>query len=468
MLIATINLEYGMKPKAKIKLVALTLLSLSGFTANANTDLMDVYQDALENDPQYKISDANLRATEQGVRINRSSLLPQVSASATKGRSDNDYSGQGLDGSPSDPFNNSVDSTTYRVQLSQSLFDWGLWVALEQAEMRVRAAELNHAANLQDLMIRTAQAYFRVLSAEEVLDATRSEKEALQNQLDMTREQFESGLSTATDYLDAQANFDQAQVSELQSENEYNNAKETLREITGQYYAELEATDNNIKLTPPNPENIDDWMRAAREANLNLKAKQFEVRVAREEVKRNRSGHYPTADLSFSYSDQETETDRFFPVQGIDQSTLNMQDGYQAGITVTIPLFSGLRTSAQTEQAKQNYLRTTHELDQSDRLVQKNARMAYTNLQTAIKSFEANKRAYESSSSSLESTQEGYQAGTRNIVDVLIATRSTYSSQRNMIRAKYDYLISSLQLKAAAGTLTEKDLEIVNSWLEQY
>ncbi|WP_417445949.1 TolC family outer membrane protein [Kangiella sp.] len=457
-----------MKPKAKIKLVALTLLSLSGFTANANTDLMDVYQDALNNDPQYKISDANLRATEQGVRINRSSLLPQVSASATKGRSDNDYSGQGLDGSPSDPFNNSVDSTTYRVQLSQSLFDWSLWVALEQAEMRVRAAELNHAANLQDLMIRTAQAYFRVLSAEEVLAATRSEKEALQNQLDMTREQFESGLSTATDYLDAQANYDQAQVSELQSENEYNNAKETLREITGQYYAELEATDNSITLMPPNPENIDDWMRAAREANLNLKAKQFEVRVAREEVKRNRSGHYPTADLSVSYSDQETETDRFFPIQNIEQNTLNMQDGYQAGITVTIPLFSGFRTSAQTEQAKQNYLRTTHELDQSDRLVQKNARMAYTNLQTAIKSFEANKRAYESSSSSLESTQEGYQAGTRNIVDVLIATRSTYSSQRNMIRAKYDYLISSLQLKAAAGTLTEKDLEIVNSWLEQY
>lgn len=457
-----------MKPKAKIKLVALTILSLSGFSANANTDLMDVYQDALENDPQYKISDANLRATEQGVRINRSSLLPQISASATKGRSDTDFSGQGLDGSPSDPFSSETDSTTYRVQLSQSLFDWSLWVALEQAEMRVRAAELNHAANLQDLMIRTAQAYFRVLSAEEVLAATRAEKKALQNQLDMTREQFESGLSTATDYLDARANFDQAEVSELQSENEYYNAKETLREITGQYYAELEATDNSITLTPPSPENIDDWMRAAQEANLNLKAKQFEVRVAREEIKRNRSGHYPTADLSVSYSDQETDTDRFFPVQNIGQNTLNMQDGYQAGITVTIPLFSGFRTSAQTEQAKQNYLRTTHELDQSYRLVQKNARMAYTNLQTAIKSFEANKRAYESSSSSLESTQEGYQAGTRNIVDVLIATRSTYSSQRNMIRAKYDYLISSLQLKAAAGTLTEKDLEIVNNWLEQY
>lgn len=457
-----------MKPTTTIKIVTLTVLSLIGISAQAKTDLLDVYQDALKNDPQYKISEANLRATEQGVRISRSGLLPQVSASATKSKSDTDSSGQGLDGSPTDPFASKVDSTTYRVQLSQSLFDWSLWLALEQAEMRVRSAELNHAANLQDLMVRASQAYFQVLSRKEVLEATRSEKEALQNQLDMTREQFESGLSTATDFLDAQANFDQAQVSELVAENEYNNAKETLREITGQYYAELEAAGNQITLTPPNPENIDDWMRAAREANLNLKAKQFEVRVAREEVKRNRSGHYPTADFNLSYSDQEVETDRFFPVQNIEQSALSMQDGYQAGITVTIPLFSGFRTSAQTEQAKQNYLRTTHELDQSDRLVQKNARMAYTNLQTAIKSFEANKRAYESSLNSLESTQEGYQAGTRNIVDVLIATRSTYSSQRNMIRAKYDYLISSLQLKAAAGTLTENDLQTINSMLEQF
>lgn len=455
-----------MKPTLKIKLVALAVLSMSSLTTHANTDLLDVYQDALKNDPQYKISEANLRATEQGVRINRSGLLPQVSASAIKGRSDNDFSGQGIDGSPTGEFTRKDDSTTYRVQLNQSLFDWSLWVALEQAEMRVRVAELNHAANLQNLMTRTAQAYFQTLSRKEVLEATSSEKRALQKQLDLTREQFESGLSTATDFLDAQANFDQAQVSELVAENEYNNAKETLREITGQYYAELEATGNDITLTPPTPANIDDWMRAAREANLSLKAKQFEVRVAREEVKRNRSGHYPKADFSISYSDQDSETNTYFP--NVVENRQNMQDGYQAGITVTIPLFSGFRTSAQTEQAKQNYLRTTHELDQSDRLVQKNARTAYTNLQTAIKSFEANKRAYESSLSSLESTQEGYQAGTRNIVDVLIATRGAYSSQRNMIRAKYDYLISSLQLKAAAGTLTEKDLEIVNNWLEQY
>lgn len=457
-----------MKPTTTIKLVTLAVLSLSGFSSQANTDLVEVYQDALKNDPQYKISEANLRATEQGVRISRSSLLPQVSASASKGMSDYDYSGQGLDGSPSVPFSNEVDSTTYRVQLSQSLFDWSRWVALEQAELRVRAAELSHAASLQDLMTRTAQAYFQTLSRKEILEATRSEKEALQKQLDLTREQFESGLSTATDFLDAQANFDQAQVSELVAENEYTNAVEALREITGQYYSELEAAGNEITLTPPTPANIDDWMRAAREANLTLKAKQFDVRVAREDVKRNRSGHYPTADLNVTYSDQETETDRFFPVQNVGQNTLNMQDGYQAGITVTIPLFSGFRTSAETEQSKQNYLRTTHELDQSDRLVQKNARMAYTNLLTSIKSFEANKRAYESSINSLESTQEGYQAGTRNIVDVLIATRSAYSAQRNMIRAKYDYLISSLQLKAAAGTLTENDIEAVNSLLEQF
>ncbi|NVK22423.1 MAG: TolC family outer membrane protein [Kangiellaceae bacterium] len=460
--------------------------------AHAETDLLTVYQQALENDTQYKISEANLRATEQGVRISRSSLLPQISGSASKQRRDFDNEGQGLDGSPSDPFNNRVDTTTLGVGLTQTLFDWSQWVALDQAELRVRASELNHAASLQSLMTRSAQAYFDVLAAEENLETTQAELKALKQQLDLTREQYESGLANSTDYLDAQANYDQSVANEVALQNSLNIAQENLRELTGQYYMALEGIGDNFTLSQPTPNNIDDWMRVAREENLGLKAQQMNVRVARKEVKRNRSGHYPTADLSINYSDSDSDTTRTF-AQGISNQQFNpslpedpntnprlsappgtvanssaLSDGFSAQATLRVPIFSGFRTSAQTEQAKQNYLRSTHELEQRDRLVQKSARNAFTNLQSSIKSFEANKRAVESSQSSLEATQDGYQAGTRNIVDVLRSTRSLYSAKRSLTRAKYDYLLNSLRLKEAAGTLTEQDVQTINNWLNQY
>lgn len=454
-----------MKMTTTYKLIAAAFIGTFAHTSIADTDLLTVYKDALQNDTQYKISEANLKATEQDYRITRSSLLPQIGGSVSRSRSDTDNEGQGLDGSPSDPFNSEVNTTTYAVQLDQVLFDWGQWIALDQSEMRVRAAELTHAANLQSLILRTAQAYFNVLAAEESLEITKNEKAALQKQLDLTREQYESGLANATDFLNAQANYDQAVANEISQETALVNAQESLREVTGQYYSELESVGDSITMQQPNPSNMDDWMRVATESNLGLKAQQMNVRVARDEVKRNRSGHYPSANFSVTYSDRDSDTDRTFPTLGVNQNTSNLSDGYQAGVTVSIPLFSGFRTSAQTEKAKQSYLRTTHELEQNMRAVQKNVRSAYTTLEASIQSFNANKRVLESSQSSLEATQDGYQAGTRNIIDVLQATRSLYAAERSLSRAKFDYLINGLALKQAVGTLTEQDIQQVNQWL---
>ncbi|MBV34551.1 MAG: type I secretion protein TolC [Rickettsiales bacterium] len=454
-----------MKLRSIHTLLAATLFSGLANVSYAATDLMDVYQDALNNDSQYKVSEASLKATEQDYRISRSSLLPQINGSISRSRSDTDSEGQGLDGSPSDPFSSEVNTTTYAVQLDQVLFDWGQWIALEQSEMRVRAAELTHGANLQSLMLRTTQAYFNVLSAQETLAITRNEKQALQQQLDLTREQYESGLANATDFLNAQANFDQSVANEISQETNLINAQEALRELTGQYYSELEDVGNSIQMTPPSPANIDDWLRVANESNLGLKAQQMSVRIARYEIKRNRSGHYPNANFRVSYSDRESDTERMFPTLGVNQNTSNLTDGYQAGVTVSIPIFSGLRTSAQTEKAKQNYLRTTHELEQNARQIQRSVRSAYTTLEASIQSFNANKRVLESSQSSLEATRDGYQAGTRNIIDVLQATRSVYAAQRSLSRAKFDYLINGLKLKEAVGTLTKDDIEEVNQWL---
>lgn len=440
----------------------------------ANTDLLSVYRDALTNDPQYLISHANLKATEQGVRISRSSLLPQISASASLSRNDNDSAGQGLDGSPSDPFSSVSDTNSYRIQLNQSIFDWANWIGLDQANLRVKASELNHASSLQNLMSRVAQAYFNVLSAEENLTTTQAELGALKKQLDLTREQYESGLANATDFLNAQANYDQSLANEVSLKNSLTIAIESLRQITSNYYMKLEGLGDSVELSDPSPNNIEDWTRVAAQENLSLKAQQYTLKVARKEIDRNQSGHYPSVNFNINYSDNDTDTDRNFP-QGIapittpiNQSTSNQSDGYNAGITVNVPIFSGFRTSALTEQAKQNYLSSSHQYEQTARQIQASARNAFTNLQAAIASFKAYKRSLDSNQSSLEATQEGYQAGTRNIIDVLNATRSYYNARRNLTRAKYNYLINGINLKAVAGTLTESDLSEVNQLLMKY
>ncbi|WP_251359216.1 TolC family outer membrane protein [Kangiella sp. TOML190] len=464
--------------------LSLSLAFSSNFAAGAETvslsnagktDLLNIYRQALQNDTQYKISAANLRASEQGVSISRSSLLPQISGSASRSKSDNDrdtvISGAAvLDGIQSG-FDNDVNYTTnYRVQLNQSLFNWGNWVALDQAELRVRASELTHGANLQDLMSRSVQAYFNVLSAEENLTTTQAELETLGKQLDFIREQYESGLANATDFLNAQANYDQSVANEVTIKNTLSIAKESLRQLTNNYYVQLEGLGDEVDLKEPMPNNIDDWTRVAAQENLSLRAQQMNVKVAKKEIERNRSGHYPSLDLNLSYSDNDSDNNRL-SIDGGGSSTSRTNsesDGYNAGITLSVPIFTGFRTSAQTEQARQNYLSSSHQHEQTARQVQASARNAFTALESAIASFRAYKRSLESNRSSLDATQEGYQAGIRNIIDVLTATRSYYNARRNLTRAKYDYLINGVNLKLAAGTLTEQDLETINQLLLKY
>lgn len=422
-------------------------------------DLMTIYQQALVNDTQYKISEANLRAIEQGVRISRSGLLPSISASASFSRSENNQSSSNIIGSTNDM----TDSQRYNIRLTQSIFNWANWIGLDQAELRVRASELTHAATLQNLMARTSNAYFNLLLAEENLAITQSETQALKQQLDLTREQYESGLANATDYLNTQANYDQTLANEVTLHNNLNVAREALRQLTDNYFLELEGVDKNLSLTAPSPDNLDDWARVASQENLQLKAQQMNVKVARQEVKRNRSGHYPSVAFNLDYNDSNSSTSR----NSLPEIN-NFSDGYNAGVTVTVPIFSGFRTSAQTEQARQNYLGSTHQSEQVAREVQANVRNSYTRLKSAIASYNAYNRSLKSNQSSLEATREGYQAGTRNIIDVLNATRGFYNAQRNVTRAKYDYLANSINLKLAAGILSEQDLQKINQLLHKY
>jgi outer membrane protein len=75
------------------------------------------------------------------------------------------------------------------------------------------------------------------------------------------------------------------------------------------------------------------------------------------------------------------------------------------------------------------------------------------------------KQALESAKTALKATEAGYDVGTRTTVDVLDARRSVFTAETVYLRSRYDYLINSLRLKQAAGTLTTDDIAQIDSLL---
>ncbi len=223
-------------------------------------------------------------------------------------------------------------------------------------------------------------------------------------------------------------------------------------------------------MVKPKPASIIDWQKVAERSNIDLQSNQLAAEIAREEIKRQFAGHFPTLDFSASYFDSKTkgtsasfDRDNKFSKLG----TSRLVNDTSMSLTLNIPLFSGGRTSSQVRQAQSDYKSASQDLEKIHRQVTKQARSAYRNVIANISSIKALTQSQISNQSALEATQAGFEVGTRTMVDVLLSTTNLYNAKRTLARSRYDYVLNVLKLKQAAGILTNDDLLKVNGWLSE-
>ena len=453
--------------RSKILIISLILFPFIGNT----TSLIDVYEDALVNDPLLKEALANKEAISEFRPQARSLMLPQINASGSY--SDSDVNGkstfqqQTAIGTVTNTtgFLQESETTQWEVSIRQTIFDFGAWMTLKKANKTVAQAEIDYLAAEQALMVRVTTAYFNVLAAQDTLESEQAARQAIEKQLDQSRKRFDVGLIAITDVQEAQAAYDQSIANEIIAKRNLATSKESLRAITDNYPSNLLKPDNSLPLIMPNPQSETEWVNTSLERNLNFLSAQLGTEIARSEVKVQRSGHYPT--IGVQAQKRVSESDSFRSDSGGDfnpADTENINEG--VGVQVTVPIFSGGQTSSRVRQAVAQHRATKEKLERVGRETTRNARDSYLGVISGIATVKALQQSVKSSATALQATEAGYEVGTRTTVDVLDARRRLYSSQRNLAVSKYDYLKNIIQLKQAAGTLSKDDLVQINNWLK--
>lgn len=428
--------------------LSLTLCAPSVLLAGG---LMDAYKQALESDPQLRAAEAARGALGEAGPQSLARLLPTLNLSASTTDNSTEVSKSNFIPNSSQDFN----SHGYNLTLTQPVYHHDYWVGLRQADATVAQAEADYAAAQQDLIIRVSAAYFNVLAALDSLEFARAEKDATARQLDQAKQRFEVGLIAITDVHEAQAQYDLTVAQEITAANLLANSREALQEITGQYDEALQVLNAEIPLLDPQPNNIDEWVKQARAENLSLRAAEFSATAAKEEINRQRAGHYPTLDIvatrsnSLSHSTTGSET---------DADTLALQ--------LNVPLFAGGAVNSKTREAAFRSEEARQRLEQSRRSVKRQTRDAYLGVIAGISRVKALKQAVISNDKALEATQAGFEVGTRTIVDVLLSQRELFRAQRDYSRSRYDYLLNTLRLKQAAGSLALTDVEAINGLMK--
>jgi outer membrane protein len=433
----------------RLALAAVCSLPLAAPAEN----LSQVYQDARGYDAQYAAARQAALAGQERVTQGRALLLPSLNLTANAARSRLDSESDNPAAQSS--FDRTVDTHGYALTFTQPIYRRQNWLQADQGELQAKQAELQFNQASQELILRTAQAYFDVLAAQDTLALVRAQKAAIAEQLAQAKRNFEVGTATITDTHEAQARYDLSASQEISAENEVEARQRALQLITGKEYGTLQPLRSDVKVSPPDPSDMQGWVGLAEKQNYSVLVQEAALEIARLETKRNAAGHHPTLDLvaSHNYTSQSGSQ-----LSGIGSNLTNDSVSLQ----FALPLYQGGGISSREREAAYNQERTRQELENARRTATLVTRQAYLLVINGIAQVGALEQALVSSQSALQSNRLGYEVGVRINIDVLNAQQQVFQTRRDLALARYNTITSQLRLKAAAGTLREEDLEAVN------
>ncbi len=441
-----------MKSRTSVTRIAALCAAFSAGAPALAADLLDVYRDALSQDPVYASARYAYDAGKEALPQARTGVLPSLSLAAGVNRNHRE-----TEGFPSLDYN----AHSYSLSLSQPLFRMQNWIALDQAGLQVKQSEAVFADASQNLIVRTAQAYFDVLLAQDNVSLSGAQKTAISEQLAQAKRNFEVGTATITDTYEAQAKYDLAVAKEISDLNDLEIKKRALQQLIGKMPASLAPLRDNPGLALPQPAEMEQWVKAAEEASPVVAQLRLAYEIATKDVSRNKMGHLPTLDLTGSYSNANSPLTTSTGALG---SLIDTKAGI-IGFTLNIPLYQGGGTQSRIRQALSNKDRAEQDLENSKRSVAQNVRQSYLGVTNGVLQVKALEAALVSNKSSLDATVLGKEVGVRTNVDVLNAQQQLFQARRDLQQARYNTILSQLRLKSSAGRLKEEDLAEVNRLL---
>ena len=418
----------------RMLVVACAAVLAGAATSASGEDLLQIYREALANDPILASARATWEATQEVVPQARAGLLPSVTQN--------------------------FPSANYTVSASQPLYRKQNLVALDQAKQTVSQSDFILASARQDLIVRVAQAYFDVLLARFNIELTESQKAAVSENLAQAKRNFEVGTATITDTNDAQAKYDQIVAQEISTQNDLDNKIAALRSIIGRSPGELKRFGGTYEPELPAPNNLDAWIDAAVHDNPQVRIAQANYDIAVLEVDRQRAGHYPTLDLVANFG--QAYAGATPSVAGSFSSIANDTRQGLVGVQLNVPLYLGGSIESRVRQAISNLEKSRQDLEGAKRSAQLSAQTAFTGVTSGVAQVTAFEQAVKSAQVSYESTRVGLEVGVRTNLDVLNQQQQVFQTRFNLAQSYYNFVINRLKLKQAVGTLTDTDIEELN------
>lgn len=432
-------------------LVISVLSIISLFQANnvLAIGLLEAYKASLLNDSTYRAALHENEAGQQFKMVGRASLLPVLSGAYTTAENMADIT---RDSATQHAIYRSENAN---IQLRQPIVNMEAFARYKQGTAQTSLSDAQFTVRNQELIVRLVSAYADARYAEDQLALTVSQLESYAGQRLANERMFEKGEGTRTEMLETQARFDLAEAQVIESRDSLTNARNALSAIVGDEITALDPLQDDFRVKPMYPESFEEWKAIALENNPEIAAQRHAVEVARQEINKQRAGHAPRLDLVASVTKTKSDNIIFL---GLDTFVRSI------GVQVNVPLYAGGSVSALTTQAVSNYEKAKADLETKTNQVLIELRKQYNLILSSARRIDALMKSVSSGSFLLDATQKSVKGGTRTNIDILNAQQQLFSAKLELTQARYNYLLSYLRIRKAAGTIDGSDLHDVASY----
>lgn len=385
---------------------------------------------ALERHPSILGAAGGLKASESRVGQARAGYYPQVSASA-------EYDRSSVGGTSSRAAGTIYDNYATGVSVSQTLFDFSktsTQVKIQSLGADSSRADLEQAMN--QIAYDVKKAYYGLLQARRLRDANAEAVGSYRQHLAQAKKFFEVGLKPKFDVTKAEVDLSNARLNLLKAENAMNLARLTLGNTMGLPGAPTFEISDNLAFQPY-PASLDEALKKGEERRPDLRSVRSKREAAESSVDLAKKGYFPvlTGSAGYGWSGENFPLDR----------------GWNVGATLSVPLFSGLSTKYQTDEARANLEVLKANEDLVRQAVQLEIQQALLNLQEARDRIAVAELEVRQAAENLDLARGRYGAGVGSPIEVTDALLADINAKTAHTTALYDYRLAQASLEKATG-----------------
>lgn len=430
---------------------------LSCSMAVHSMDLLQVFDAALQQDATLLAAKATAAVERERLPQAKSQMLPNLSASVSRSNNQLESKSTNILGQEQ-VINLGYPSSNNSLTLRQALYRPQLTAQYDQAQAQVDAAEATLAQEVQSLAVRVSGAYFEAMLTHEQLALILAQRVAYTTQLDAARKALAGGSGTRTDIDEAQARLDMNAAQEIEARQNIAYTLQQVQSLISQPVDKLASLDvSKLTLDYPEPNLLQHWVSRAEQRSPYLSALQARVSVARQDIEKARSGHYPTLDAVAQWTQSESEN---------VTNTSSRYTNNSIGLQLSIPLYSGGYVSASVRQALAGLERADQSLEAGRRDLRLRVHKEFRGVTENIPKIKALEQALLSAEQLVSSNQKSFQAGSRTLLDILNAQQQRTLVQRDLAQARFLFLLAKIRLLALVGSADRDAVQAINRVLK--